>query len=206
MNLGELIADIRETIEDTGTNLNVTDAWITNRLNEAQRRFAAETKFYKDSDTFVSVAGQNDYDLDAVVIGIERVLYDGIWLVDLASMPQIDAEGLAYTTTGNSWPKYYTHGYRHLSIWPAAVDAGKNLIAWWYGTPPGMVDAADPHYLPPQYEYMLGRWVMAAFNYKNEEYAQAKMLEQTWLDEARDSVFKLAHPDSSGPSSVNVEE
>ncbi len=206
MNLGELIADIRETLEDTGTNQNVTDAWITARLNEAQRRFAAATGFYKDSTTFASVAGENDYDLDAVVIGIERVQYDGTWLVDMASMPQVDAEHLADSTTGASWPRYFTHRYRTLYIWPAAVDDGKNLVAWWYGLPPDMVDSNDPHYLPPQYEYLLQRWVMVQFNYKNEEFAQAKMLEQDWDEKARDSIFKLAHPDSAGPTSVNVED
>lgn len=181
MQLQDLIAEVRSYIGQPSPTTDLSDAQITQFLNQAQRDAVVWADVQAPASTITTIAGQQLYDLPAGIgpQGLVRVTYNapgGIAQpMRFMSWEEFDYENASFTPAsfGSTLGYYYYLWAGQIGIYPVDSAGGNTLTLYYYLAPVDMVNGTDAPTLPDQYNECLVTYAVSRCWMKQLDFASA---------------------------------
>lgn len=184
MQVERLIEIVRAKLDEPESSY-LSDQMIVDWLNEAQRQLARDTRFYRDSYTFQTIAGEEGYEVPNL-LQVDYVVYDPSGSPRLLQHLSMGETELNYSLLSSSGtPIYWTRispiGIRLLPV-PDTNFVTVEVVGFFipddmYYDENNPENCVDP-LVPDSYLDALVAWVRHNFAAMEDDYNQAAY----WLD------------------------
>lgn len=190
MNLTELIADVRDRLDEAGDGADLMwkDTEITRYLNQACRKLATELENLEATETQDVIAGQASYPLPPDFLRLARVTWNAVPLRPTDFIRLRENESQAYPTTAQTGtPEYYWMWGGDIYLYPApAASLPGGLAIWYYRTPSPLVDGDDVPDHPERLHDALPLYALYLGYQKDGESNNSQIALRQWREEIMD--------------------
>lgn len=205
MNLQDIISRVQTLFGDT-TGAQITTAEITAWANDAQLDIARHTEALQSVHTIDTVKDQHEYDYPSAVISVKRLEFKGKKL-EKTSLEELDtsAQNRHSADVASGIPLYwYTWGSKfYLHPNPDKSETGA-LSLYSVRRPTSLLNYSDVSELPVEYHEDIVRYCLIRAKEKDEEFFQAKDLQQDYMMRMAQSKYDEQNRQSDAYPSIRT--